>query len=389
MSNAIDFGVVDDSEEPAVYTTFLPRPISALARVNLVLHEHPVVVKYKTITRVRSGDEPLLSGEEERYGTEDERDTEKPLVEHNYDWSLQYLLIVPISSLVVYNSGWLVLEGVNKTVQESLASEHLIYWIVVVFSQFLVLPVVPFITKFNRYIVLGLSVVAVVGVLMSMAVHPFNQGSPMKLRFIERISQNDMVEVYGRQGFVEDVLRDMPSVKTTHAKVECEALADGLEVCKYQSGLTPGNLTVEVATEPRAESYGLISGAITIAAPENRMCTVHFPPDRVKAVVVGKFGNNFKAIPDGFSREKGNYIYKDRNGISQLELYKLDWNKDYHVGFEWLPDIDDEGGMRVEVECFWGDMVPAYQEVVHYSPNWVTWANKERGLVGVVKHVDV
>ena len=46
-------------------------------------------------------------------------------------------------------------------------------------------------------------------------------------------------------------------------------------------------------------------------------------------------------------------------------------------------------GMRVEVECFWGDMVPAYQEVVHYSPNWVTWANKERGLVGVVKHVDV
>ena len=123
-----------------------------------------------------------MSGEEERYGTEDERDTEKPLVEHNYDWSLQYLLIVPISSLVVYNSGWLVLEGVNKTVQESLASEHLIYWIVVVFSQFLVLPVVPFITKFNRYIVLGLLVVAVVGVLMSMAMHPFNQGSPMKLR---------------------------------------------------------------------------------------------------------------------------------------------------------------------------------------------------------------
>ena len=89
MSNAIDFGVVDDSEEPAVYTTFCHAHI-CLARVNLVLHEHPVV-KYKTITRVRSGDEPLLSGEEERYGTEDERDTEKPLVEHNYDWSLQYL----------------------------------------------------------------------------------------------------------------------------------------------------------------------------------------------------------------------------------------------------------------------------------------------------------
>ena len=50
-------------------------------------------------------------------------------------------------------------------------------------------------------------------------------------------------------------------------------------------------------------------------------------------LVVGKFGNNFKAIPDGFSKEKGNYIYKDRNGINQLELYKLDWNKEYHVGY--------------------------------------------------------
>jgi len=65
-----------------------------------VLHEHPVV-KYKTITRVRGGDEPLLSEEEERYGTEDEQDTEKPLAEHNYDWSFQYLLVVPVSSLVV------------------------------------------------------------------------------------------------------------------------------------------------------------------------------------------------------------------------------------------------------------------------------------------------
>ena len=75
MSNAIDFGVVDDRRSLRC-TPLFATPISALARVNLVLHEHPVV-KYKTFTRVRS-DEPLLSGEEERYGTEDERDTEKP-----------------------------------------------------------------------------------------------------------------------------------------------------------------------------------------------------------------------------------------------------------------------------------------------------------------------
>ena len=65
-----------------------------------------------------------------------------------------------ICLLFRYHRWWLVLEGVNKTVQESLASEHLDSGGV---SQFLVLPVVPFITKFNRYIVLGLLVVGKFG----------------------------------------------------------------------------------------------------------------------------------------------------------------------------------------------------------------------------------
>ena len=64
------------------------------------------------------------------------------------------------SICLVYNLGWLVLEGINKIVQESLASEHLDSGGV---FPVLVLPVVPFITKFNRYIVLGLLVVGKFG----------------------------------------------------------------------------------------------------------------------------------------------------------------------------------------------------------------------------------
>ena len=72
-------------------------------------------------------------------------------------------------------------------------------------------------------------------------------------------------------------------------------------------------------------------------------------------LVVGKFRNDFKAIPDGFSK-------KGQLHLQGVSCWVCGWK--------------------------WRDMVPAYQEVVHYSPNWVTWANKE-GLVGVVKHVDV
>ena len=114
-----------------------------------MLHEYPVV-KYKTITRVRSGDEPLMSGEEEAQRMNG--------ILRNLWWSIT--MIGRCSICLVYNSGWLVLEGVNKTVQESLASEHLDSGGV---FPVLVLPVVPFITKFNRYIVLGLLVVGKFG----------------------------------------------------------------------------------------------------------------------------------------------------------------------------------------------------------------------------------
>ena len=66
-------------------------------------------------------------------------------------------------------------------------------------------------------------------------------------------------------------------------------------------------------------------------------------------LVVGKFRNDFKAIPDGFSK-------KGQLHLQGVSCWVCGWK--------------------------WRDMVPAYQEVVHYSPNWVTWANKERGLVG-------
>ncbi|CAX44231.1 membrane-bound mettalopeptidase, putative [Candida dubliniensis CD36] len=381
-------------------------------------------------------DEPLLTGTAERYGSDDtdedeqeefrhhDGNTVKHLMQHfGYDWSLQYLLIVPISSLIIFNSGWLVLDGINKSIQESFAAENLIYLLIQLFSQFWILPILPFVYKLNRFIVFGLTIFAISGVALISFLDPFNQENPLKLRFIQKVdlnkSQDSFVEVYGRKGIFSDILSDMPSVKETHTKVECEALSDGLEACSYKSALAPNVIpgkslkdyvNVEIVNSSKIESYGLLSGEIIITAPENRMCTLYFTKKKVKAVVIynkSKSVNNFKSIPDGFSRDsKGNYIYKDVAGIDQLVLNKLDWNKNYHIGFDWLPNIDDEvNTLSVDVECYWADLapgigggdnatnaelaIPAYNELVHYSPNWVTWANREKGLVSVSLKIEV
>ncbi|EMG49410.1 Membrane-bound mettalopeptidase, putative [Candida maltosa Xu316] len=372
--------------------------------------------------------EPLLNGRIEEYGSEDSEEIErihahvhentvKHLMQHfGYDWSLQFLLIVPISSFVIYNSGWLVVDGINKSIQESLVAENFIYFIIQLFSQFWIIPFFPFIYKLNKFFILGLLAFTIYGTTVISFSHPFNQENPLKLRFIQK---DGIPHVYGRRNTgISDLLSDIPSVKESPFQVNCEALEDGLEDCSYKTKLLPNilpgkkvkdYLTVEVVNKSSAQMYGLLSGEIAITVEENRMCNLEFPKHKVKAVIVYHDSpskpktSNFKSIPDGFSIDHGNYIYKNVSGIDQLLLNKLDWNENYHIGFQWLPNIDDDvNKINVKVDCFWADYtnvvgegkktelaIPAYSELLHYTPNWVTWANRDRGLVSVSATIEV
>ncbi|KAL6449838.1 hypothetical protein SBY92_002309 [Candida maltosa Xu316] len=335
----------------------------------------------------------------EEYGSEDSEEIErihahvhentvKHLMQHfGYDWSLQFLLIVPISSFVIYNSGWLVVDGINKSIQESLVAENFIYFIIQLFSQFWIIPFFPFIYKLNKFFILGLLAFTIYGTTVISFSHPFNQENPLKLRFIQK---DGIPHVYGRRNTgISDLLSDIPSVKESPFQVNCEALEDGLEDCSYKTKLLPNILPVEVVNKSSAQMYGLLSGEIAITVEENRMCNLEFPKHKVKAVIVPKT-SNFKSIPDGFSIDHGNYIYKNVSGIDQLLLNKLDWNENYHIGFQWLPNIDDDvNKINVKVDCFWADYTNAYSELLHYTPNWVTWANRDRGLVSVSATIEV
>lgn len=378
----------------------------------------------------------------------------KHLVKHfGYDWSLQYLLIVPISALALYNSGYLIINGLHKSIQESLASEELIYELIQLFAQVWVLPFLPFVFKFNRVIVMGLTLFAAGGVVFISYIEPFDPANPLKLRFIQQVdlaqsSTDSMVRVFGRQGVSSNILQDMPSVKHSNVEVNCDPLPDGTEVCSYKTRLVPNilpNITdyndyleieiVKNSTEKNHLPYGLLQGEIRIRAPENRMCNIQFdrtnkivgnhnykdPP--VKTVIIYNESANNKSqssnigpthvslTPNGFSRDAdGNYLFKDVSGIDNLYINKLDWDKHMHIGFQWLPNVIDSSGddinsLGVHIECFWADLtpvmvdegdkkkvkvaIPAYDELLHYSPNYVSWANRDRGLFSVSTHVQV
>lgn len=370
-------------------------------------------------------EQPLLDGaSHERYTLDDddgeEYEQRDRIVlqenEHSYDWSLQYLLTVPISFYVIYNSGWLILQGINKTVQESAISQKFVYFVIEAFSIALVLPFVPFVRYINRLLVLGLFAMAIIGSILVLNTDPFNEQNPLKVRFLQTLNDTEStVNIYGRgNDVIPQFLARIPSVEESKTNIETLSQNDGVKVHSYKTKLFPHilpyntseeYLDVVIKNSTDVGSFGINFNEVVIKAPKNRLCNIDFPGDEVKAVLVKNSTHGFppfKQLPDGFSHE-GDYVYKDVDGISKLFLNKLDWNNHFDIGVYWLPGINDKSNvLDINVECFWADLlpvqdgrgetkaaIPAYDELIQYSPKYVTIANKDRGLVSVSKHVEL
>lgn len=360
-----------------------------------------------------------------------------------YDWLVQFVVSVPAVVLLLMVTGRLALEGLNQTIQESAAATALVFKLLWVIGALLVLPAVPFISKVNRYLVGALAVLAFVGSYHSMTAEPFTYALPLKVRFLQTASADgrgeQVVLVLGREGFVGQVLSDLPLVQALgHGGVNCTSVADGSEVCRYP-GLAP-HLTAGKHPEPLleievvknglagAEPYAPLSGEIRLKVVDNRNCVISFNTSSytlhrsgklpVKAVVVYGASNStaqshtaelWLGIPKGPLKDaNGLDVYKEGDGIDELQVHKLSWLAPFHLGFRWVPNFDDLGLLRLQnalgvtVQCYWGeynavlvgggevgDKIPAYSELLQYVPSNVTVANWAKGLAVVEQYVEL
>ena len=331
----------------------------------------------------------------------------------------------------------------------------MIYKFLKVFAVVWSIPFLPFLFKVNRIMVLVLFVVFVYGIITIGLKEPFDQSNPLKLRFLETINLNvnpptNEVTVSGRLApLVESILKDLPSVKNDKSDVSAVAAGDGMLIYSWNSSLHPQLisglkladqlLTIEVLKNSSSTSdapFGMLTGEIKINVPKNRNCKVDFKVSEslvkimsergaqplhspVKSVTVytdKKPSNDTIAtrgdFAESFSKDAhGNYVFKDFEGINQLQLNKLDWDKPYHLGFQWVPEVAESSisskvdvkKLGVSVECYWSELeyvfsnpeleaefsIPAYEELLHYSPNYVSWANRDRGLVSAKRYLEL
>lgn len=351
----------------------------------------------------------------------------------SYDWSIQFLILVPISALIIYNNGYLILTGLNKSIQESMSSEVLLYKLMEIIAIVWALPFLPFIFKVNRIIFWILLIIVIQGFLTFTFKEPFDLENPMKLKFIQSANLTEsftdsFVKVNGRIGTnYEEFLKDMPSVKDLNLMVTCEEFGDdGMQQCKYNTTLFPqvlskssnfsDYLSVDIlkGSDFNDVPFGLLTGELKLNVQDNNMCLMKFNSGKdkdipVKTIIIYQDNElindtdiTINSIPVGFSKDKqGNFYYKDVLGITNLSLNKLDSNKPYHIGLQWVPNLIDSidnkasNKLKVDIDCYWGNLgdnnhlVPAYHEVNHYSPNYVSWANMAGGMVSVSTSIEV
>lgn len=370
--------------------------------------------------------------------------------EHNsftYDWSLQFLILVPINFLLTYLSVTLVLEAINQTIQESLESNYFVFAALFVSSIALTAPLVSFSYKLNYFFGLLLLLSIVISIFNSLFEPSFTPEAPLKFRFAQTInldtsSPQAKVEVYGREGFLSEILKDLPSIKTNDRKIDCEPQSDGNELCKYVAKrpyLVDGTsndlhsyLTVNVLKSSNEESpYAPLTAELEINAKSNRYCSLTFNSTTYKSGYYGKsplriftyyhdkytnktISNPYNldtmaSVPSGPSKDaNGNEVFKFLAGIDAIHLHKLNWDQDsYHIGLQWIPKWLEDGEeqepadspnnkLGISVSCYWGEydgtsiidgeskrILPAYDELLQYTPRSTSFSNRYEGLVKV------
>lgn len=344
----------------------------------------------------------------------EDKTLQKIAVSMGYDWSIQFLLVVPITFFVTFGLAASLLDGLHQTPLESEKSADFVYTTISAMSVLIGITFLPFVHKLQVFVPIVVLGVAVTASFVHILSPPFNSDAPAKMRFVQNINLDEgtsFANVLGRQGVLQEVLEYIPSTDTH--KPNCTYRGDGVETCNYvaprpwlidgerlssdgdsSAGLPSNLLEVKVVpvNETSSGPFDRFDGRFRIAALNNRGCVLRFNTTRfqfgkvetgvspVKMVTlrhnrVGKTGvttgSGGRFSTFGWTRDPktGKDEFRSfMHGVDDVTLHKLDWeDPEYDIQLSWIPrwyevgDPEDEGkdGLKnrlgVTVTCSWSE----------------------------------
>ncbi|ETS81119.1 hypothetical protein PFICI_06121 [Pestalotiopsis fici W106-1] len=296
-------------------------------------------------------------------------------------WFFQFLLIGPFFFTVFGQLGLALVASVKETGADG-GSTLIPYLLVAITSILLVLPITPFAHRITHHIPLLLLVVFAATLTYNLIVFPFSASSRYKIYFSQDVNLDtgeSFVHLMGVEEYVRQAMAVIPSAM--NSEVSCEAKASDrpdMGYCTYngstvlpQVGPRHQNLTDWISFNATRDSHKL---HFEIDGVETRVCGVRFPEPVSKFQVKGgnPVDSRFGAIP--------------KSGLDSIMLYRRDWDKPWAVEVEWPAGIDLDKKIDVEVFCKWNDAnkqgaIPALDQALQYTPDWVAITKLNDGLV--------
>ena len=165
----------------------------------------------------------------------------------DYAWIIQFLVIVPLSSFILFSSVDAIMDALNQTVQEGSKATFDIIKFGMMGSILIALPVLPFFYKVNYMTILLTVLLFLISTSKTLLEPSFTNNNPLKVRFSQNInlSHGDgaNVHVLGREGnFLRPMLEDLPSIKHSFTPINCNTVGNGMEICTYD-GMKPNLLS--------------------------------------------------------------------------------------------------------------------------------------------------
>lgn len=320
-------------------------------------------------------------------------------------WILQLLIVVPVNLIIVGQLALLVTEALHQTGQDG-SSTFLVYIMIAVCTILLFSPVVPILHRFTWHIPIFLLLVLIATTIYNLIAFPFSSDNRLKLFFQQQVdldAGSNSVWLQGVPPYVHHAIADLPS--SAGQDLDCIKVgpSDNLERCAW-SGIPPnvGNPASRLPPEKQYQSWlnfnvTRVNGSdsdnkarFVLYGRNTRACKIVFDSPISAFQVEGQAPRDkrFSPVPDGGSQE--------------IRLWSRTWNRAWTVDVSWdNPNDDDDSKskaaarpMHGKVVCSWSDanqvgVIPAFDEALHYVPDWVAITKAGDGLVEGYKKFQV
>lgn len=326
--------------------------------------------------------EDAVDGQDPRSAYGDEQGWSASML--TWTWLLQFILLAPFVVILVGQIGLLLTSAMHQTGADG-NSMLLVYIAIAILSILILLPLAPFLHRFTYHIPTLLLLVLIGTLVYNLIAFPFSANNRLKIRFVQTVDLESGINEVTLSGignpYLRDTIRNLPSA--AGQDLNCTKDPEGLAQCSW-NGLPPrvvGNAHPNLPPEMGYSDWlsfnvtrteGKNEARFHIVGRNTRACKITFESPISDFSVDGAgYDRRFQTVSEGGSKE--------------VRLWSRTWEKPWDVNIRW-ENRDGEGGLDGRVVCLWSDanesgVIPAFEEIVRFTPDWVAITKLRDGLV--------